>query len=53
MAMERQEAHIQRPKAMASDNKMNMKKFCQFYRDHGHDTEDCFQLRKYIKSLIK
>ncbi|WP_271039623.1 reverse transcriptase domain-containing protein [Agrobacterium sp. ST15.13.040] len=53
MALERQGTQIRRPKAMAADNKKNAKKFCQFHRDHGHDTEDCFQLKKYIESLIK
>ncbi len=53
MALERQGTTVPRPKAMTSENKKNMKKFCQFHRDHGHDTEDCFQLRKYIESLIK
>ncbi len=53
MAKERQGTTIQRPKAMTSKNKRNMNKFCQFHWDHRHDTEDCFMLRKYIKSLIK
>ncbi|WP_248786428.1 hypothetical protein, partial [Escherichia coli] len=53
MTLERQVTQVQRPRAMTAENRKNMKKFCQFHRDHGHDTEDCFQLKKYIESLIK
>ncbi|XP_057969488.1 uncharacterized protein LOC131158638 [Malania oleifera] len=33
--------------------KRDMSKFCQFHRDHGHDTEECIQLKNKIKALIK
>ncbi|XP_057969571.1 uncharacterized protein LOC131158730 [Malania oleifera] len=34
-------------------HKRNMSKFCQFHRDHRHDTEECIQLKKEIKALMK
>ncbi|GFZ00941.1 hypothetical protein Acr_14g0005760 [Actinidia rufa] len=30
-----------------------MNKYCEFHRDHGHNTEDCFQLKEQIADLIK
>ncbi|GFY91570.1 hypothetical protein Acr_07g0017660 [Actinidia rufa] len=33
--------------------KRNKNKYCEFYRDHGHNTEDCFQLKEQIVDLIK
>ncbi|GFY84264.1 hypothetical protein Acr_03g0010380 [Actinidia rufa] len=27
--------------------------YCEFHRDHGHNTEDCFQLKEQIADLIK
>ncbi|GFZ13609.1 hypothetical protein Acr_23g0019940 [Actinidia rufa] len=33
--------------------KRNMNKYCEFHRDHGHNTEDCFQLKEQIADLIK
>ncbi|XP_038978635.1 uncharacterized protein LOC120108971 [Phoenix dactylifera] len=30
----------------------NPRKYCRFHRDHGHDIEDCFQLRDEIEALI-
>ncbi|GFS40630.1 hypothetical protein Acr_00g0069590 [Actinidia rufa] len=31
----------------------NKNKYCEFHRDHGHNTEDCFQLKEQIADLIK
>ncbi|KAL2534459.1 Uncharacterized protein Adt_07810 [Abeliophyllum distichum] len=28
-------------------------KYCKFHRDHGHDTDDCQQLKEEIERLIK
>ena len=34
-------------------NKRNRNKYCRFHRDHGHDTNDCFDLKQQIKNLIR
>ena len=33
--------------------KRDMTKYCDFHRDHGHRTDDCIQLKKEIKFLIR
>ncbi|GFY97532.1 hypothetical protein Acr_12g0000730 [Actinidia rufa] len=33
--------------------KRNWNKYCEFHQDHGHNTEDCFQLKEQIADLIK
>ena len=42
------------PKKMKGDpNKCNRNKYCHFHRDHGHDTDKCFDLKQHIKNLIR
>ena len=42
------------PEEMKGDpNKCNRNKYCRFYRDHGHDTDECFDLKQQIKNLIR
>ncbi|GFZ11550.1 hypothetical protein Acr_22g0009480 [Actinidia rufa] len=33
--------------------KRNKNKYCEFHKDHSHNTEDCFQLKEQIAYLIK
>ena len=28
-------------------------KYCQYHKDHGHDTEECFKLKVEIGKLIE
>ncbi|GFY86953.1 hypothetical protein Acr_05g0005920 [Actinidia rufa] len=48
------EEFIKWPGKIKTDpQKRNRNKYCEFYRDHGHNTEDCFQLKEQIADLIK
>ncbi|GFS38388.1 hypothetical protein Acr_00g0057190 [Actinidia rufa] len=40
-------------KIKTDPQKRNRNKYCKFHRDHGHNTEDCFQLKEQIDDLIK
>ena len=42
------------PKKMKGDpNKRNKNKYCRFHKDHGHDTNECYDLKQQIKNLIR
>ena len=42
------------PEKMKGDsNKRNRNKYCCFHRDHGHDTDECFDLKQQFKILIR
>ncbi|GFZ00544.1 hypothetical protein Acr_14g0001790 [Actinidia rufa] len=48
------EKFIKWPGKIKTDpQRRNRNKYCEFHRDHGHNTEDCFQLREQIADLIK
>jgi len=40
-------------KLKGDPNKRSRDKYCRFYRDHGHDTTDCYDLKQQIETLIK
>ncbi|XP_022856802.1 uncharacterized protein LOC111377884 [Olea europaea var. sylvestris] len=42
------------PKPMLTPSgKRNQSKYCNFHRDHGHDTEECLQLKEEIERLLR
>ena len=42
------------PEKMKGDpNKRNKSKYCCFHRDHGHDTDECYDSKQQIENLIK
>ncbi|XP_057950902.1 uncharacterized protein LOC131145726 [Malania oleifera] len=50
----RKKDYVSWPEPMRTPSyKHNMSKFCQFHRDHGHDTEECIQLKNEIETFIK
>ena len=34
-------------------SKHNKSNYCRFHRDHGHDTDECYDLKQHIETLIK
>lgn len=41
------------PKMKAGPEKRNRNTYCHYHNDHGHDTEECMQLKNDIEDLIK
>ncbi|KAH6787972.1 hypothetical protein C2S52_007524 [Perilla frutescens var. hirtella] len=41
------------PKMRSPDHERDRTKYCEFYKDHGHRTDDCIALRLEIIDLLK
>ncbi|GAV75382.1 hypothetical protein CFOL_v3_18861 [Cephalotus follicularis] len=53
LAVEQDKVPIQWPEKMRSPaEKRDVEKYCRYHRDHGHDTEECRQLKNQIEDLI-
>ncbi|GAA0171140.1 hypothetical protein LIER_25245 [Lithospermum erythrorhizon] len=37
----------------APPHRRDLKKYCEYHKDHGHDTDDCRLLKAEIEKLIK
>ena len=40
-------------KTKGDPNKRNRNKYFRFHRNHGHDTDECFDLKQQVENLIK
>ena len=36
-----------------SNRKRDNSKYCRYYKDHGHETDDCWKLKEEIEKLIQ
>ncbi|GKD48121.1 hypothetical protein Tco_1277097 [Tanacetum coccineum] len=40
------------PPLIGTPEKQNLNKFCDYHRDRGHNTNDCYQLKKQIEEVV-
>ena len=53
MEIHDQEEYEPPRKMLAPTDKRNRRKYCRFHKDHGHDTDECIQLKDEIEALIR
>ncbi|GAV65345.1 hypothetical protein CFOL_v3_08860 [Cephalotus follicularis] len=54
LAVEQDKVPFQWPEKMrAPAENRSVEKYCRYHRDHGHDTEECRQLKNQIEDLIR
>lgn len=53
LATERAARTFTQPPKMQSRGKRDFNLYCEFHADHGHDTNDCIQLKKAIDEAVK
>ncbi|GAV77012.1 hypothetical protein CFOL_v3_20484 [Cephalotus follicularis] len=54
LAVEQDKVPIQWPEKLRSlAKRRNVEKYCRYHREHGHDTEECRQLKNQIEDLIR
>ena len=45
---------VRPPKMMINpDYKKNVDKYCDYHRDNGHNTDECYHLKKLIEKMVK
>ena len=54
LAQIKDEHYLKWPRPLhSSPNVRDKKKYCRFYRDHGHLTEECRDINEQIEELIR